>query len=74
MTVLFGTLGWRPQSLMPSIKSTEGLEKVVLAAVGDLLANKKRLDTLVGLPQPRASPGIPGTRHRRDDPLRPPAR
>jgi len=29
MTVLFGTLGWRPQSLMPSIKSTEGLEKVV---------------------------------------------
>ena len=29
MTVLFGTLGWRPQSLMPSIKSTEGLERVV---------------------------------------------
>src|SRR3989442_3085779 len=29
MTVLFGTLGWRPQSLMPSIKSTEGLDKVV---------------------------------------------
>ena len=29
MTVLFGTLGWRPQSLMPSIKSTEGLELVV---------------------------------------------
>jgi len=29
VTILFGTLGWRPQSLMPSIKSTEGLEKVV---------------------------------------------
>src|SRR2546426_6691918 len=29
MTVLFGTLGWRPQSLMPSIKSTERLDKVV---------------------------------------------
>jgi len=29
VTVLFGTLGWRPQSLMPSIKSTEGLERVV---------------------------------------------
>lgn len=29
MTVLFGTLGWRPRSLMPSIKSTEGLERVV---------------------------------------------
>lgn len=30
MTVLFGTLGWRPQSLIPSIRSTEGLERVVL--------------------------------------------
>ena len=29
MTVLFGTLGWRPQSLIPSIRSTEGLERVV---------------------------------------------
>ncbi len=29
MTVLFGTLGWRPQSLVPSIRSTEGLERVV---------------------------------------------
>ncbi len=29
MAVLFGTLGWRPQSLMPSIKSAEGLERVV---------------------------------------------
>ena len=29
MTVLFGTLGWRPQSLTPSIKSTEGLERIV---------------------------------------------
>jgi putative CRISPR-associated protein (TIGR02619 family) len=29
MTVLFGTLGWRPQSLMPSIKSTDGLDLVV---------------------------------------------
>jgi len=29
MAVLFGTLGWRPKSLMPSIKSTEGLERVV---------------------------------------------
>ncbi len=28
MTVLFGTLGWRPQSLVPSIRSTEGLERV----------------------------------------------
>jgi len=28
MTVLFGTLGWRPQSLIPSIRSTEGLERV----------------------------------------------
>jgi len=29
LTVLFGTLGWRPQSLIPSIRSTEGLERVV---------------------------------------------
>lgn len=29
MTVLFGTLGFRPQSLIPSIKSTENLEKVI---------------------------------------------
>lgn len=29
MASLFGTLGWRPASLIPSIKSTEGLEKVV---------------------------------------------
>lgn len=29
MTILFGTLGWRPQSLMPSIKSTAELERVV---------------------------------------------
>ncbi len=29
MAILFGTLGWRPKSLMPSIKSTAGLEKVV---------------------------------------------
>src|SRR6266540_3897415 len=29
VTVLFGTLGWRPQSLIPSVKSTEGLERVV---------------------------------------------
>jgi putative CRISPR-associated protein (TIGR02619 family) len=29
-TVLFGTLGWRPQSLIPSIRSTEGLERVAL--------------------------------------------
>ena len=29
MTVLLGTLGWRPQSLIPSIRSTEGLERVV---------------------------------------------
>ncbi len=28
MTVLFGTLGWRPQSLIPSIRSTEGLERL----------------------------------------------
>jgi len=30
MTVLFGTLGWRPQSLLPSIRSTENLERVVV--------------------------------------------
>ncbi|MFQ5910675.1 MAG: MarR family transcriptional regulator, partial [Thermoplasmata archaeon] len=30
MATLFGTLGWRPASLIPSIKSTEGLEKVIL--------------------------------------------
>src|SRR2546428_409727 len=29
MTVLFGTLGWRPQSLLPSIRSTENLERIV---------------------------------------------
>src|SRR2546429_9034823 len=29
MTILFGTLGWRPQSLLPSIRSTEHLERVV---------------------------------------------
>lgn len=29
MTVLFGTLGWRSQSLIPSIRSTKGLERVV---------------------------------------------
>lgn len=30
MTVLLGTLGWRPQSLIPSIRGTEGLERVVV--------------------------------------------
>jgi len=30
MTVLFGTLGWRPQSLIPSISGTEGLDRVVV--------------------------------------------
>src|SRR5436189_5078006 len=29
MTVLFGTLGWRPQSLLPSIRSTSHLDRVV---------------------------------------------
>jgi len=29
MTVLFGTLGWRPQSLLPSIRSTEHLDRVL---------------------------------------------
>lgn len=29
MTVLFGTLGWRPQGFLPSIRSTENLEHVV---------------------------------------------
>jgi CRISPR/Cas system-associated protein Csm6 len=29
VTILFGTLGWRPQSLMPSVKSTENLERLV---------------------------------------------
>src|SRR5947209_20430328 len=29
MTVLFGPLGWRPQSLLPSVRSTEDLEGVV---------------------------------------------
>ena len=29
MAVLFGTLGWRPQSLIPSIRATEGLERLV---------------------------------------------
>ncbi|MFQ6106138.1 MAG: MarR family transcriptional regulator [Thermoplasmata archaeon] len=29
MATLFGTLGWRPASLIPSIKSTEGLERVI---------------------------------------------
>src|SRR5437773_2098931 len=28
MTVLFGTLGWRPQSLLPSIRSTSHLDRV----------------------------------------------
>lgn len=28
MTVLFGTLGWRPESLIPSIKSTKNLGKL----------------------------------------------
>ncbi|MCK4444161.1 MAG: MarR family transcriptional regulator [Thermoplasmata archaeon] len=30
MTILFGTLGWRPESLIPSIKSTKDLEKLVI--------------------------------------------
>ncbi len=30
VAVLFGTLGWRPQSLLPSIRSTESLERVVV--------------------------------------------
>src|SRR5205823_6086530 len=29
VAVLFGTLGWRPQSLVPSIRSTESLERLV---------------------------------------------
>ncbi len=28
MTILFGTLGWRPQSLIPSIRSTKDIEKL----------------------------------------------
>lgn len=30
MALLFGTLGWRPQSLLPSIRSTESLDRVVV--------------------------------------------
>jgi DNA-binding MarR family transcriptional regulator len=28
MTILFGTLGWRPQSLIPSIRSTKDIERL----------------------------------------------
>jgi len=30
VTILVGTLGWRPQSLLPSIKSADDLQRVVL--------------------------------------------
>ncbi len=30
MTILFGTLGWRPESLIPSIKSTKDLKRLVI--------------------------------------------
>jgi len=29
LAVLFGTLGWRPQSLIPTIRSTEDVEKLI---------------------------------------------
>lgn len=58
MTVLFGTLGWRPQSLIPSIRSTPGLERVVFyhsdhAKSRD--ARAKVMDFCRSLPVPAAA-------------------
>ncbi|MFQ6128201.1 MAG: MarR family transcriptional regulator [Thermoplasmata archaeon] len=46
MPTLFGTLGWRPASLIPSIKSTEGIEKVIFYH-SDHERSKKARDSVV---------------------------
>ena len=42
MSIVFGTLGHRPQSLIPSIKATEGVERVVFYFGGDQEAEKAK--------------------------------
>ena len=42
MSIIFGTLGHRPQSLIPSIKTTENDERVVFYYGGDEEAAKAR--------------------------------
>ncbi|MDH4122518.1 MAG: MarR family transcriptional regulator [Thermoplasmata archaeon] len=42
MSIVFGTLGHRPQSLIPSIKATENVERVVFYFGGDAEAAKAK--------------------------------
>lgn len=42
MPIVFGTLGHRPQSLIPTIKATEGVERVVFYYGGDQQAAKAK--------------------------------
>ncbi|HDP96687.1 MAG TPA: winged helix-turn-helix transcriptional regulator [Euryarchaeota archaeon] len=42
MSIIFGTLGHRPQSLIPTIKSTEDIERVIFYYGGDDEAKKAR--------------------------------
>jgi biotin operon repressor len=55
MATLFGTLGWRTASLIPSIKSTEGLEKVVFYH-SDHERSKKARDQVVDYCEQRDIP------------------
>jgi len=42
MSIVFGTLGYRPQSLIPTIKATENVERVVFYFGGDQQAWKAK--------------------------------
>lgn len=63
MTVLFGTLGWRPQSLIPSIRSTEGLERVVFYHSD----HAKSRDARAKVMEFCRSLGVPATAYEVDD-------
>jgi len=46
MPIVFGTLGHRPQSLIPSIKATENVERVIFYYGGDQQAVKAKDDVV----------------------------
>src|SRR3989454_5773941 len=61
MTVLFGTLGWRPQSLAPTIRSTENLERVRLFHRADVRsrdARSKLIECCRSLGVPASAPEV----------------
>src|SRR5437899_7817077 len=47
MTVLFGTLGWRPQSLVPTIRSTDNLYRVHFYHIDDVNSRDARSKVIV---------------------------